>query len=506
MKGPQRSTLRRFVFIGLVAAAVIQPTACIEAQSEGEALVRNSPDEEEVRQGKWVRYDPEEEGVLKFDASGGRWRHQDLTWCVESFTEDLSEQQVLQAFEAAAVEWSRVTPLSFARVEACRSANLRIGFGVGDHGDNSPFDGLGGTLAHAYFPRNGRVHFDDDERWTMQLRQWGNSPTDLQTVALHEFGHALGLRHSNVKEAVMYAFYGGSRRRLTQDDIDGIQSIYGPNPGEPEHDPPPSGDDHGDGMDNATPTSTNSITEGRLDPAGDSDYFRIDPTSRLELTLQTSGETDTLCELRDARDNTLQQDDDSGDGRNCRMVTDLDAGGVYYIRVRHYSSSGVGPYTLALSATEFQPDPEPDPEPGPQPEPEPQPDPEPDAEPEPEPEPQPDPEPEPQPDPSIDRDGDGVPNDEDRCRETPQGDRVWQEGQWRGCSGGQSVSPEPEYDSDSDGVPDTEDECRDTPPGARDKNRAGKSSGVTLTSTKAKIALRHSITLVDTRDVLIIVR
>lgn len=88
-----------------------------------------------------------------------------------------------------------------------------------------PFDGEGGVLAHAFAPSDGRLHFDEEETFT-DLSEQG---TNLLHVAVHEIGHNLGLRHSSVRDAVMYPAYLGYKPdlKLHSDDISGIQSLYG---------------------------------------------------------------------------------------------------------------------------------------------------------------------------------------------------------------------------------------------------------------------------------------
>lgn len=121
--------------------------------------------------------------------------------------------------------WEGPTGLKF-REQKTGKVHIEIRFERKNHGDDDPFDGLGGTLAHAFFPvYGGDVHFDDDEDWTV------NTPrgTSLLMTASHELGHSLGLSHSNVRSALMAPFYRGYEENISldQDDISGIQALYG---------------------------------------------------------------------------------------------------------------------------------------------------------------------------------------------------------------------------------------------------------------------------------------
>ncbi|XP_026361070.3 stromelysin-1 [Ursus arctos] len=157
-----------------------------------------------------------------------KWRKTHLTYRVMNYTLDLPRDAVDSAIEKALSLWEEVTPLTFSRTDE-GEADIKILFAVRDHGDFIPFDGPGKVLGHAYPPGPGiygDAHFDDDEQWTRDT-----SGTNLFLVAAHELGHSLGLFHSADPRALMYPVYNAhtdpARLRLSQDDVAGIQSLYG---------------------------------------------------------------------------------------------------------------------------------------------------------------------------------------------------------------------------------------------------------------------------------------
>jgi predicted Zn-dependent protease len=90
-------------------------------------------------------------------------------------------------------KWSDFSQFTFQEASDAASANIVIAFYSGDHGDGHPFDGPGTTLAHASSPEGGRLHFDADEKWSANPAM---DQIDLESVAVHEIGHLLGLDHS----------------------------------------------------------------------------------------------------------------------------------------------------------------------------------------------------------------------------------------------------------------------------------------------------------------------
>jgi hypothetical protein len=160
------------------------------------------------------------------------WTRYDLTYAFDSGTADVAGAGEFAAVAAAFATWAAVTPFTFTEVALNQNPDIVIGWRVA--ADDPDFD-LVGSIAHSDYPPGCSdisdalpkpVHFNDSEvPWSI-----GQAPFsyDVESAALHELGHILGLDHSNVPGAVMSRPLSirEIRRVLTPDDLSGIRELY----------------------------------------------------------------------------------------------------------------------------------------------------------------------------------------------------------------------------------------------------------------------------------------
>ena len=219
------------------------------------------------------------------------WDKLDITYAFVNGTGQLEGDLERDLIRRAFALWAEQTELTFNEV-ADNTADIVIGWAVGDHGDGDPFDGPGDVLAHASFPNpydqsQVFLHFDDDERWVdSETRN-----VDLLTVAAHEIGHTLGLAHSSDPNALMFPSYSGPHRFLDDDDIAGVQSLYGvasapdPAPEAPPQDatPPPAAgqDSDQDGLSDDDEVLVTGTDANNADSDGDGLVDGVEVANRM---------------------------------------------------------------------------------------------------------------------------------------------------------------------------------------------------------------------------------
>ncbi len=156
-----------------------------------------------------------------------------ILWHILNYTPDEDESKILNAFEQAIAIWQPAFPstITFEPTSDIDEAHIKLFFVGRSHPQYGDiFDGEDGTLALGFAPvedepLKGFILMDDGENWADMHTP---NTKDLLTVFLHELGHTFNLGHeSGVLEAIMFPSYSGEKRQIHQDDIDGIQSIYG---------------------------------------------------------------------------------------------------------------------------------------------------------------------------------------------------------------------------------------------------------------------------------------
>ncbi|KAG6453661.1 hypothetical protein O3G_MSEX008266 [Manduca sexta] len=133
-----------------------------------------------------------ESRAKRYALQGSRWRVKNLTYKISKYPSKLNHAEVDAELAKAFSVWTDYTDLTFTQ------------------------------------KRSGQVHIEIRQVSISHISNLASHITSA-VVAAHEFGHSLGLSHSDVRSALMAPFYRGfdPAFQLDQDDIQGIQALYG---------------------------------------------------------------------------------------------------------------------------------------------------------------------------------------------------------------------------------------------------------------------------------------
>ncbi|MEE2835967.1 MAG: hypothetical protein VYB65_08130 [Myxococcota bacterium] len=130
---------------------------------------------------------------------------------------------------------------------------------------------------------------------------------------------------------------------VTPDDTD-------PEPGNNTPDPQPA-DPTGATRDDAIAVDADSATPGELTEQKAAAWYRFVAGDAYRYAVYTSGSVDTECALFDgARTQAMEEDDDSGEGLNCRIEAELVEGRSYLVRVTSFRNRAQGGFQLHIDA------------------------------------------------------------------------------------------------------------------------------------------------------------
>jgi len=157
--------------------------------------------------------------------------HLDLTFAFGRGTADLDGTLEFDPVRSAFTTWAATGHFAFREMGWDDNPDFHLSWtSPGDPDFDFPQTG---DLAHASYPSAAHQHLHFNDWWNWNTLAYEFFSIDIETVALHEIGHLLGLKHSSVVGSVMQPEYDLSteHRVLHSDDLAALDALYGTSPG-----------------------------------------------------------------------------------------------------------------------------------------------------------------------------------------------------------------------------------------------------------------------------------
>ena len=266
--------------------------------------------------------------VKTYSTVGHNWGTNQVVYYVNPSNLYVSDSAAISALQTAAAAWHDQT-----------GANIQLVYGGTTNGSSLALNGKNevffrndssGYVAETYWWYDGSGHLVDadmvlHENYVFFAGSGCSNGIYIEDVAIHEFGHALGLAHSEIAGATMEPSMPGycdtSQLTLEPDDISGILTLY-------------------------PPTSSSSLQVPTAPSGLSASINNTNPTSSLNVSWSDNANTETGYRIERSFDGAnfspLTQL-----GQNARSYTDsgLSAGTVYYYRVSAFNNAGSSGYS-----------------------------------------------------------------------------------------------------------------------------------------------------------------
>jgi hypothetical protein len=226
--------------------------------------------------------------------------------------------QQIAALQAAADEWTSNGGSQFQWIYNGQSGKTSISTGDGQNVIYADPGNGGSTLAETWCSSSGGTIVGWDMRFWEGDHNWSISPGsgefDIEGVAVHELGHALGLGHSSVSNASMYPSTSSGQgsiniRSIENDDKAGVVFLYGSSLGPPMLTSVSPGNGYARGGETITLTGTDftagmSVSFGEnsatvLNVSGSTQCTvrapKADALGAVDVSVQTQGGMDSLA-------------------------------------------------------------------------------------------------------------------------------------------------------------------------------------------------------------------